>query len=138
MLKWIVGLLRTANPDATPDNQHYNGWLWANAMSFMEGMFYEQPTEQADSTRESKIHRAGALSGIDHVVGLTEIANDGNMPTWRWYVPKAMGLWIKVKSIIDDLDISALVDLGSELSDMVETIDPYVYEVLDVNGEPIG
>ena len=148
VLKWLVGLLREANPDAEPDDHHYAGWLWANAMSFMEGLFYEEPQNQADSTRESRIHCLGALSGINQAIGILSIMPDGEMPTWRWYVPKAIGLRAEVEPVLEELEsaiadfsaeaaLAALMELGDKLAGFIDTIEPYVEQILDVNGNLI-
>ena len=145
VIRWLAHLLRRANPGATPDNNHYKGWLWMNAMSFMEGLFYESESEQEDSTRESHLHRMGALTGILRIVDFNSIAADGSRPTWRWYVPKAKDLRAKVDPILVRLEahlsnfelfdaISDLSSLDDELGTLAETIGPYVHEILDVEG----
>lgn len=147
-INWLVHLLRKANPGAAPDNNHYEGWLWMNSMSFMEGLFYEEAKNQEDSTRESRLHRKGALAGILRIVAMNQIADDGSRPTWRWYVPKAMALREKVEPIIIRLKqhllnmelqdaLSELASLDDELGTLVETVGPYIHEILDIEGNVI-
>lgn len=145
---WLSRLLRKANPSAKPDNEHYDGWVWMNAMSMMEGIFYGRECEQEDSARESAIHRKGALEGILRVVSLEGIGTDGEVPTWRWVVPKAMDLKATVAPIVAQLKehvlgmefMNAYRDLETledALGGLTESIAPFVHEVLDIHGNTV-
>jgi len=74
-------------------------WVWANALSFIEGSVFGSETrradpslpptaaEQADVQRESEVHLRGLLFGLN-------LANPGftledGFNDWRWYVPVA-------------------------------------------------
>jgi hypothetical protein len=56
----------------------YAAWLYANALSFLEGAAYGH--SQAEVNGESSVHLVGAISGIEQAGG--EVAAD-----WVWYVP---------------------------------------------------
>ena len=68
--------------------QDYDGWRWANALSFMEGVSYGiqgYPTQekgQWETSRESRVHKAGAEFGLLQA-GVTPD------PQWQWFVPIA-------------------------------------------------
>jgi WXG100 family type VII secretion target len=76
------------------DNQNsnaVNGWMYANSLSFLEGGVYgsdysENAEEaQTETTRESTLHRDGALFGLE-LAGVTPPAE------MVWYVPIAGGI----------------------------------------------
>ena len=58
----------------------YDGWLLANATSFLEGGFYGR--NQSDVDQESSIHVQGAGNGL---AAIGRIPEEG----WRWSVPAA-------------------------------------------------
>ena len=58
----------------------YEGWLLANAMSFLEGGHYGQT--QAEVNAESDIHIQGASGGLEPAGRIPE-------ENWQWYVPRA-------------------------------------------------
>lgn len=61
----------------------YRGWVFANAVSFLEGGHYGD--KQADVDRESRIHIQGAIAGLR--AAKVRPVND-----WWWRVPKAKSL----------------------------------------------
>ena len=65
------------DPNVT-DSNAYKGWRWANALSYLEEAHYGDDNNEA--TRESKIHREGAIFGL-------KLA--GSSYQWKWYIPKA-------------------------------------------------
>jgi hypothetical protein len=77
----VVGRVVNALRDSSvTSSAAYEGWLLANAMSFLEGGFYGQTQAEVDA--ESDIHIQGASGGLKL---------KGRIPeeNWRWYVPRA-------------------------------------------------
>lgn len=74
-------------------------WVWANAMSFIEGSVFGSetrranpsspptPAEQADVQRESEVHLRGLLFGLQ--LANPGFASEAGFNNWRWYVPVA-------------------------------------------------
>ena len=68
--------------EATASDAHA-GWRYANVLSYLEGAVYgaDHGGTQAETTRESNLHRGGALFGL-------EVAGVEPDPDWRWFVPE--------------------------------------------------
>ena len=79
----LVRRVADALRDSSINSPAYEGWLMANAMSFLEGGHYGQ--SQTEVNAESDIHIQGASRGL---------ASVGRIPeeNWRWYVPKARSI----------------------------------------------
>jgi hypothetical protein len=56
----------------------YKGWLWANALSFLEGAHYGESMD--DVKRESAVHLSGTVFGILQAGGSID-------RSWQWRVP---------------------------------------------------
>jgi hypothetical protein len=80
--------MREGYPDDIRDSSVVAGWTYANTLSFLEGGVYGQDyadspeAAQAETLRESNLHREGALFGLE-LAGTTP--PDGLV----WYVPTA-------------------------------------------------
>lgn len=66
------------------DSDAYKALRYANALSYLEGAVYglDHNGTQAETNRESKLHRAGALFGL-------QLAGVKPKPGWQWHVPVA-------------------------------------------------
>ena len=68
-----------SGPDASSASAR-RGWVFANALSFLEGGYYGDGQDEV--ARESGWHRRGAVFGMRR-------AGSSANPTWPWYVPIA-------------------------------------------------
>ena len=82
----------------------YRGWRWANSLSFLEGAAYgtDHGGSQTETSRESDIHRRGAVFGLAK-------AGEAIRSAWRWYVP--------VPGSVRPIDL----DFRADLDDATET-----------------
>jgi subtilisin family serine protease len=80
MVAWTSDKMKDSTIGPTSS---YKGWLWANALSFLEGAYYGESQEAVK--RESHLHLAGAVFGILQAGGSID-------KSWRWHVPKASSI----------------------------------------------
>ncbi len=79
----------------------YDGWLWANSLSFLEGGVYG--SDQSSVNQETQVHIQGALYGLS-------LAGTSPSDGWQWLVPESsaigkpnLGHVIFGKTVVDDL-----------------------------------
>ncbi len=151
LLKTLRRLLRSYHDlDATQLQgvEHiYDGWLWANAMSLVEGLNYGH--NQSEVSRESVLHMQGAVRGIDDTIGITSLTTDGGMPIWRWVVPN-LQIKAKINFIREKLEFAQemtttgqfdLAGILGQIDDLLNLdlggIDDYISDLLDMNGDSV-
>lgn len=81
-IQFTGGLVRRVTDalrDTSITGAAYEGWLMANAMSFLEGAHYGMSQDEVNE--ESNVHIRGASRGLE-VVGRIPEEN------WKWYVPR--------------------------------------------------
>lgn len=104
IVNWTSKKMKDSSLNST---NAYKGWLWANALSFLEGAHYGG--SQMEVGRESQVHRAGAIFGILRAGGSVD-------KSWRRHVPKA--------SSVGEYDISA----------GLVSFNQIVYQIQDTDG----
>lgn len=112
----------------------YQGWRWANSMSFMEGVAYgtfnsnDQEAGQRETYRENLVHKAGAEFGLRES-GTPADAN------WDWYVPIASNVaeQISTKKDDDKLGLGEKKDLYD--GDLIDVDD---YTLTKLKADPNG
>jgi hypothetical protein len=77
LVRRVADALRDSSVTAS---SAYEGWLLANATSFLEGAHYGQSQNEVNA--ESDIHMQGASGGLAAVGRIPE-------ENWAWYVPRA-------------------------------------------------
>jgi len=97
------------------------GWRYANALSYLEGAKYgaDYGGTQDEVTRETNIHRQGALLGL-------QLAGIEPESSWRWYVTKT-------GSAAGQFDTR--VDLAK---DTYAILDPWGREIEHFDGDKTG
>jgi hypothetical protein len=73
----VTDVQRSMRDGAVAASPAYDGWLWANSLSFLEGGRYGGA--QDDVVRESTVHRRGAAFGVLKVGSLGA--------GWTWRIP---------------------------------------------------
>ena len=113
----LVRRLADALRDSSVTNSPaYEGWLMANAMSFLEGGHYGQSQDEVNA--ETNIHIQGASGGL---------ATVGRIPEeiWQWYVPRAGSISIG--------DLSNFQFRGDMIANIRAGIDGY-FELTIISG----
>ncbi|MBW2635956.1 MAG: DUF4157 domain-containing protein [Deltaproteobacteria bacterium] len=113
----LVSRVADALRDSSVTNSPaYEGWLMANAMSFLEGGHYGQSQDEVNA--ETNIHIQGASGGL---------ATVGRIPEeiWQWYVPKAGSISIG--------DLSNFQFRGDMIANIRAGIDGY-FELTIISG----
>jgi hypothetical protein len=79
----IDGAMNQMTVEAVTNPAAHAGWRYANALSYLEGAKYgaDHGGTQDEVTRETNIHRQGALLGL-------QLAGIEPESSWRWYVTK--------------------------------------------------
>lgn len=114
--KLIAGKMKDSS---IPSSKAYTAWLNANALSFLEGVYWGHSQNEVNG--ESRVHVKGASMGI-------KSAGQKVNRKWKWYVPICKGFLIPNKSKEDSI-------LESFARVTKEGIKPYTYEVWDIDGK---
>lgn len=117
----IDGAMNEMTVGAVAKPAAHAGWRYANALSYLEGAKYgaDYDGTQDEVTRETNIHRQGALLGL-------QLAGIEPESSWRWYVTKT-------GSAAGQFDTS--VDLAT---DTYAVLDPWGHEIELSGGDDTG